>query len=148
MPGCKFERMTRIKAVEREYAAMRFAVERLSALARHDPNVLKNDLKPQDLQMAADRLEGTYAVRLFAEYEAGLRSYWRASKDSVPLARDLIESIGRRCKIPEDQIAKAHRVREWRNSVVHEHDHEVEKLPIALARGHLCHFFSFLPHQW
>jgi hypothetical protein len=39
-------------------------------------------------------------------------------------------------------------VREYRNALVHEREDQPDKLPMAVARSYLCHFFSFLPQQW
>lgn len=148
MPGSKFERMNRIKAVEREHVAMRFAAEHLLGIVRHNPVALKGAFRPQDLQLASNRLEDTYFVRLFAEFEASLRSYWRTYRATAPPAHDLIESVGARRKIPCDQVADAHRVREWRNAIVHDCDNRVEKISIGSARHYLCHYLAFLPQEW
>jgi hypothetical protein len=39
-------------------------------------------------------------------------------------------------------------VRQWRNTLVHERDEAVERVSIAAAKGHLCHYVAFLPLEW
>lgn len=62
--------------------------------------------------------------------------------------RDLLESVGARCKIPDDWIRNAHHVRDYRNVLIHEREEEQEPVSIARARSHLCCFLSKLPLTW
>src|SRR3989442_13960126 len=94
----------RIKAVEREYVAMRQAADRFRQAALADPTILEGNLRQRE--MAARR------------------------------------------ELPDTQRDNAHLVREYRNALVHEREEKPEEVPIAVARGHLCHFFSFLPLRW
>ena len=142
------EWQTRIKAVERDHASMRLATDRLLESAYRDPRVLQGDLRYRDVVHASAELEGTYIIRLFAEFETGLRLFWDAKRDSNPRTRDLLDGIAAMCGIPDDQRDHAHLVREHRNRLVHEREEEVEALPIAVSRGYLCHYFSFLPPKW
>ncbi|CAN5626654.1 hypothetical protein BH23PLA1_BH23PLA1_41670 [soil metagenome] len=64
---------SRIKAVQREYSAVRFAIERLKAQVERDPALLAKPVEIRDLRDAFDHLEGTYIIRIFSEFEAGLR---------------------------------------------------------------------------
>ncbi|MCC6126159.1 MAG: hypothetical protein IT426_14450 [Pirellulales bacterium] len=148
MQGKRYNRIIRIKAVEVEYIAVRFAVDRLLEIARHNPLELKNTFKPQDLQDAWHHLENTYIVRLFAEFETGLRSYWSTLKATLPQTRDLIDGIRARRRIPDEQIANIHRVRQCRNAIVHERDEDAESVTIGMARHYLCKYFSYLPQSW
>jgi len=104
----------------------------------------------RDIDESAERLEGTYTVRLFAEFETSLRTFWIASRDKDPPSRtrDLLDSVGTRRRIPNDRIQDAHAVREYRNALVHERDEDFDPIPIAQARRHLCFFLSFLPIEW
>ena len=61
-----------MRAVENEYRAVRIAVNRLKSAVAHDPSVLGNEPKPANLGGADRNLEGTYLVRLFAEFEIGV----------------------------------------------------------------------------
>jgi hypothetical protein len=67
--------MEKIKSIERDYLSTRLALDRLLHEARRDPMILTGDLEPQDIVKASGRLETTYFIRLFAEFETGLRLY-------------------------------------------------------------------------
>ena len=144
----KHEWQSRIKAVERESIAIRQATERFIEQAQADPAILKGELRHREILFAYHRLEGTYTIRLFAEFETGLRSYWSSRWRSFPKTSDLLDSNAARCEIPDIQRRQAHSVREFRNSLVHERDDAVEVVSLPTSRGHLCRFFSFLPQHW
>jgi hypothetical protein len=138
----------RIKAVEREYRAIRQATNRFQEDARRDPTILKGDVRYRDIDRASVNLDGTYVIRLFAEFETGLRQYWDRVRGTNPRTHDLLEGLAAMCGIPDEQRDRAHDVREYRNSLVHEREDEVGPIPIDECRGYLCRFFSFLPHEW
>jgi hypothetical protein len=69
MPQRRFDWHERIKAVEREYWSTRIAIDRLSAQVALDPGVLGIGPRPRDLEATDENLEGTYPVRMFAEFE-------------------------------------------------------------------------------
>ena len=142
------EWQSRIKAVEREYMAMRQAADRLLEAALADPTILLENLRHREIVRASENLERTYVVRLFADFESGARQYWEANWATYPKTVDLLDGLAARCGIPDTQRDNAHLVRDYRNSLVHERDEETDTVPIALARGYLCRFFSFLPPQW
>lgn len=150
MPSNKFEWLNRVKAVEREHSAVRYATDYLLNAARHDPSIVDRVLRVRDVQDAGAELEGTYVIRIFAEFEASLRTFWFASRgaDAPSRTRDLVDGVGARRKVPHDAIQNAHTVREFRNALVHERDDDMRSLSIATARRHLCVFLSFLPMEW
>src|SRR5260370_13947840 len=103
---------TRIKAVEREFLAVRLAMSRLVDATRRDPTLLRGQVEPRDLGRASEALEGTYLIRMFAEFETGLRLYWDAIRDSHPQMKDLVDGLAATRKIPDDPHKKdAHAVR-------------------------------------
>jgi hypothetical protein len=138
----------RIKALERQHAAVQLGALRLLESARRDPTVLKGDVEYRDVVNASKDLEGTYIIRLFAEFETGLRLYYDTLRDTNPRTRDLLDSLAALCGISDIHRDTAHLVREYRNSLVHEREEAVASIPIAEARGYLCRFFSFLPYEW
>ena len=77
MPA-KHQWQSRIKAVEREYVAMRQAADRFLHHAHDDPTILLGDLRHGEIVSASRNLEGTYVMRLFAEFETGARQFWDA----------------------------------------------------------------------
>lgn len=139
-----------IKAVEREYVAMRFTVDRSLRHARQDPSILPRALRIRELDHAAAHLEGTYVIRLFAEFETALRAYFRGGRRRRPpgRTRDLLESVAAVVRIPPRALTKAHAVRDYRNVLVHEREGAALPLTIAEARGGLCVYMSFLPRDW
>ena len=88
-------------------------------------------------------------IRMFAEFETGVRSYWRTIR---PRARTPVESllarVGDRCEIPLDVIQDAQTVREYRNQLVHDRDEQVKAVTIADARHRLATYFARLPIKW
>lgn len=129
---------------------MRLAANRLLMAATSDPAVLVDDLTPRDIRHAAERLEGTYVIRLFAVYEAGLRQFWSTARGPVPPSRtrDLLDGVAATRSIPHQQRIDAHAVREFRNTLVHVRDEAAAPIVIRDARGALCRFLSFLPPLW
>jgi hypothetical protein len=144
----KFEWLRRIKSVEREHSVMRLAVDHFAAAARSNPSVFLSNLSIPDLAQASERLEGTYIVRLFAEFETGLRLFWTTVRASEPPTRDLVDGVAARRRVPDRFLEKVHDVREYRNALVHEREGAIASISLAEARGHLCRFFNFLPLTW
>ena len=142
------EWQTRIKAVEREYWAIRQATDRFKEYAHRDPTILKGNVRYRDILHASERLPGTYVIRLFAEFETGLRSYWDQVRGTNPRTHDLLVRVAAMRVIPDEQRAKAQAIQNYRNSLVHEREEEVDAIPVSEARGHLCRFFGFLPPEW
>ena len=98
MPNRRFDWHEHIKDIEGEYKAVRDAVDRLTHTAREVPHLVKSDVRKY-LPTAHSNLEGTYLVRLFAAFEAALRSYDRARHRAPSRSEDasvLIDSIGGR----------------------------------------------------
>ncbi len=93
------EWLTRIKKVEREYVAMYHAAERFQQAARADPTILKDDLRQNEIGRACRNLEGTYVMRLFAEFETGIRQFWATKWDTEPRMVDLLDGLAARCSI-------------------------------------------------
>jgi len=139
---------SRIKAVEREYVAMRQAADRFLEQAQRDPTILLEDLRHGEIVTASRNLEGTYIMRLFAEFETGARQYWDATWGTDIKTYNLFEALAARRSIPDTDLENGHRVRDFRNSLVHEREDQPEPLEVAVARKYLCTFFSYLPVQW
>jgi hypothetical protein len=142
------EWQSRIKAVEREYVAMRRAADHFRQAAIGDPTILLANLRHGEIVIASRNLEGTYVVRLFAEFETAARQHWAAMWRRDPKTVDLLSGLPARCGIPDPYRDDAHQVRDYRNALVHEPEDKPGALPIATARHYLCRFFSFLPPRW
>lgn len=145
------ERLERIKAVEREYQVAHLAAETLSEVLRINPRLLsQRQLRPRDLQKLSDNLEATFLVRLFAEFEAGLRDVWAncRRRATTPLMESVMNALAGWRSVPDVATENAHAVRAYRNSLVHEGGVAAAAVSIAQARSFLCTFFSRMPLDW
>lgn len=145
------ERLDRIRAVEREYLAAQAALGLLGDALRADPSFLRTaGLRPADARNLSENLEATYLVRMFAEFEAGLRDAWKNyfRRRSAVRTRDLLDRIAALRAVPTDYLDNPHAVRRYRNALVHEEAESAEPIPVARARSYLGSFFSRLPLDW
>jgi hypothetical protein len=100
MPYRRFDWHGHLVEVWGEYKSARVAVDRLVAEVAATPDLLNNDrFAREHLRDAHENLEGTYIVRLFAAFEAALRSYDRARHSDPDRKTDaavMIDEIGGR----------------------------------------------------
>lgn len=144
-------RLERIVGVLHEYFAARIAVGLLDDQLGADPMFLeRSGLRGRVALDLRINLETTYLIRLFAEFEAGLRDAWRKAfhQNTEPPMQDLLDAVAARRHISGDWLARAHRVRVYRNSLVHQGQTAAEPVGLLEARDHLCRFFSKLPGRW
>ena len=147
----KQQRMERIRAVEREYLVALVAARGLDERFRTDPSALVAErLEFADHRNFRDNLEATYLIRLFAEFEAGLREAWEFAfrRTTVPSVRDLIDSLHAQCSITDAWRDCVHDIRTNRNALVHEGGGDVQPVGMREACGWLCRFYSRVPHNW
>lgn len=150
MPSSRTEVLNQVKRVELEYGATRFAVDRLLGDIRSDSSWLPEEIKVKNIQIASSRLEATYFIRLFAEFESVLRRFWMETLTTAPPSRtrDVVDSLGARKTVPAGLILQVHAVREYRNQLVHHGGSTLAAVSLATARSHLCRFISYLPIKW
>ncbi len=149
MPDEAFNGMGRIKAVEREYRAIRFGTDRLIQAVHEDPSLLEGPLRRLDLATASARLEGTYIVRVFSEFETALQQFIRAYHLRKPLATAaLVNRVRDRGRIPQAETDAVHRVREYRNALVHDRLQSTSPVTIREATSSLCTFLSRIQRIW
>lgn len=154
MPNRRFDWHNHIKDVEKEYKAVRFAITRLNDQIASTPDILiGKDATRTNIRSADSNLEGTYIVRLFAAFEAALRSYDRArhrDPDREENASVLIDSTGgrRARRISAKDRGGAHEVRRLRNYWAHESDQAPPPMTISEARARLEKFLARLPEEW
>ncbi|MBV8487733.1 MAG: hypothetical protein JO161_05595 [Planctomycetaceae bacterium] len=154
MPNRRFDWHEHIKGVENEDRAAQIAVDRLSAEVAANPVLLdRDDVTRTYLNNAQRNLEGTYLVRLFAAFEAALRSYDRARRNDPTRdekASVLIDTIGgRRGQGISTAVREgAHAVRKLRNYWAHDHDATLTPMSLGEARARLQTYLSWLPDEW
>jgi hypothetical protein len=141
------EQAQTLKGIEREYASMRLAADRLLEQAGHDVTILRGTHEVRDIRAAADHLEVTNVMRLFAEFEKSLRSFWITEKETEPPMKDLLNGVASRSLVPADLLQEAHAIRDYRNALVHD-GHDTHPFTIAEVRRCLCIFLSYLPPSW
>ena len=139
-----------LKAIEHEYRVAHLAMRRLADQARRDPTLLDRDMRFRGIDEALRNLNGTYAIRLFAEFETGLRQFWVATRIEPEPRRiaEIIDRVAARHGIDYVELANAHRSRRYRNRQVHDNDEEGETLPVSDCRSFLCTFLGRMPVTW
>ena len=149
MPNETIQWLGKIKFVEKEYNALRFAADRLLAQARGDASILKTAVEMGHIANASERLEGTYIIRLFAEFETGLKAFLRSTKTKIPgKAEKLLDRVASKVRMLDELLGNAHAVREYRNHLVHDREETITPIAIRKATSHLCTFFGRLPATW
>ncbi len=127
MPNEAFTWMGRVKAVEREYRVIRFGTDRLLIAVNENPVLLEKPLRRPDIHTASNHLESTYIIRIFSEFETALQLFTRAFHIKKPRgAEQLVNRVRDRGHIPQPVTDDVHRVRDYRNAVVH-----ARSLPVA-----------------
>ncbi len=108
----QYDWQRRMKTIEREFQAIRLAADHLLNTIVRDGAVVAYNLKIRDIRHAAERLEPTYIIRLFAEFETGLRSAWERIRgtDTPNRIRDLLDGMASTRRVPPDVLANTHRV--------------------------------------
>lgn len=138
-----------MKAVEREYSAAVLAAEVYRTEVVSGRARLPHPIEWSDLESAADHLPGTYLIRVFAVFEAALRSYWDTlPRTSEPPMADLIDSLASRRRVPDEERKAAHAVREDRNDMVHQSGVIELGHTLDAACRRLHTFLSRLPDDW
>ncbi len=98
--------------------------------------------------------EATYIIRIYAEFEAGLRDYWATYRgrgtrpDMVSLIRHAVPTEA----FSQDCIDDADDVRIYRNFLVHDMEEEppidMVKFTVLEAKTKLCEYFFRLNPRW
>ncbi len=130
--------------MEREYTTVRLAMNRLDQHAKDNPAILTGDLRIRDITTASNRLEGTYIIRLFAEFETGLRQFMKAFKYRLPKSTEaLLNRVKDRVAFPRSSD-NAHAVRDYRNTLVHDRQEHADRVSVREATRYLGCFMGWL----
>jgi hypothetical protein len=143
--------LERIAAIEREYAVAKLAVRRMRASLRANPSLLTAaELNKGDFEALNRNLGPTFIVRMYAEFEAGLRNVWASArrKSTQPPMRQLLDALASWKRVADEDLANAHLVREYRNALVHEERCRAAPVELAIVSQHLCKFFRYVPPTW
>ena len=137
--------------VLQEYVVASLAVELLEERLRADPSFLTSRKLRRRLAFKVRyHLEFTYLIRLFAEFEAALRDVWRNAwkRPTEPPMKDLIDVFATKRLISRALADDVHRVRDYRNHLVHQGRAAIDPIPIHDAQALLSRFLSRLPNHW
>lgn len=157
MPHSRFAWNDRIKATEREYRAVRIALDYLPAATPDEIHDLTEergwaDLILSDAYAAGKNLDATYLIRMFSEFDRAVDSFWRSLSGSH--GRDIdgriqLDEVGAANTIPDHVILGAQDVRGHRNNLVHGRiDLHAAALAFADARANLLTYLRGLPEAW
>jgi hypothetical protein len=110
-------------AVVQEYLAGRHAADWLASKTVGDASYgWKHGFESVGGEAFVENLEATYIIRLYAEFEAGIRDYWESYRgrnsrpDMITLVRQAVPTEA----FSQDCIDDADEVREYRNFLVHD----------------------------
>jgi hypothetical protein len=138
----------RLKAVEAEFAVAGLAVAAFRLEAESGRVRLPHPLGLDDIRQTAGNLHGTYLLRVVAEFEAALRSYWGTIRDTEPPLFDVINGLASRRRVDDELRVAAHAVREDRNRMIHETGGVQPQVGFSDACRRLHAFLSRLPDRW
>ena len=115
-----------LRSIEHEYRVAVIAMRRLADQARQDPTILDRDMRVRGIGEALSHLDGTYSIRLFAEFETCLRKFWGVTRrEQEPRGvAEIMDRIAARHGIAGDDLANAHRSRKYRNRQIHDSEEE------------------------
>ena len=155
MASSRFERIDRIKAVQREFRVVADAIERLGAAVADGRVALPGGTSARDLESARRQVEATFLIHLWAEFETAVRSYYGwLTNDPEPRVRaiDLVNAVAASRQgraLADAERVGVHEVREYRNSLVHDRDDPTPPVPLPEARRRLNTYLGAkLPDRW
>lgn len=136
-----------------ELEAGKFALSRVLTELYVDADVYQaaraSGVTSTELERCAGNLEIAFILRIFAEFEAILGDYWRngLGKRTKPDMYPLMNSIARRRKMSDSDLAHAHEVREYRNDIIHKNVRS-DDLDFPQCLRAIGVFLKWLPLRW
>jgi hypothetical protein len=150
MPYLLSEWRGRIQNAVGEYRLTREALNRLKSQVAANANSLHSSLS-EHFQHADLNLEGTYIVRVFAVFDAALRSYDRHhfnDPERETKVATMIDQLGSLRKVPEAIRNGVHRARRVRHYWAHELEEYPGPMSLARVRGYLHNYLEHFPKTW
>jgi hypothetical protein len=149
------QRIQRIADVAQEFIAALTAANWLRERQEADPTFGRtHGWEPKAGISFSANLEATYIIRMYAEFEAGLRDYWEThlNKSTHPPMVQLVRSAIPNQMFSQDCIDDADDVREYRNFLVHDIEddppEEMRVFTVPEAKRCLCEYFGRLDPRW
>ncbi len=154
MPYLLFEWRAHIQEVLGKFKAASVSVARLRNQVAADASTIADEPWVREhLGRTYENLEGTYIVRMFAAFEAALRSYDRYlfndPQRETP-ASVMIDQLGskRHLSVRAQIRDGVHRARRIRNYWAHDLDAALDPMPIDRVRGFLQSYLDRFPKNW
>jgi hypothetical protein len=149
------QRLQRIANVAQEFLAAMTAANWLRERQEADPSFGRHHGWEAKAGIDfCDNMEATYIVRMYAEFEAGLRDNWMThfKRDTYPKMVQLVRHAIPNQMFSQDTIDDADDVRKFRNYLVHDIEDEVpegvKRFTVAEAKRCLCAYFGRLDARW
>jgi hypothetical protein len=145
----------RLHGVVTEHRLAVLAVEQLRGAVQNGHVSLPSRTDPGDLARTAEKLEPTYLIRLWAEFESAMLSYRRYRSGDPAERMPAINLVDWTAALRQGRTVSmafrdsVHDVRRYRNALVHEHDDPAPPVEIETARSRLNTLLAAkLPEQW
>ena len=138
-----------LAGVRQEFEAARaalFYTEKQWSLAVED--ITLKGVTKGHVSEALSKVEQTYLIRLFSEFEGMLRGYLQKRSEIVPSkAYDLVNKVAKpqRANVPDNKRVAVHLVREYRNAIVHDQGSGAVAVSFDQALSALNQYLVFLP---
>ncbi len=138
-----------LASVRQEFRAARAALsyaEQQWAQATED--ALLKGVSKRHVTAALGKVEQTYLIRLFSEFEGMLRTYLENRNEPVPgKAFALVNKAAKpqRANVPDNKRIAVHRVREYRYAVVHDQGSGAVAVSFDQALSALNQYLVSLP---
>ena len=147
----RYVHVEQLKSIRDDFEAARAVMEFVEAewdSLQEQPFV--RGLSLGQVRTTASRLEATYLIKLFAEFEGILRASLATIRPGRRLRRTpteaLINSVALRLRIPDYVRDGAHDVRKYRNVLVHPDGEAADAMSFGQAVSLLNHFLVWLPN--
>ena len=116
----------------------------------HDGRVhLEPHLKRLHIGQLAARLESTYIIRMFSEFELSLKLFLKEKHEAVPPnIKPRINRVAKLVGFKGAPLDNAHKARRYRNKVVHFLDEDIGALSLRKVTSFLCTYLDQLKKDW
>ena len=144
-------RIKRLEGIWQQFLVASSAMVLLEVKLANDPAFgSPHGWSRRDASQWRSSLEGTFLVRMYAEFEMNLRDAWknRYKQKTQPPMKDLLISLAAQTRISDDWRDETDLVQLYRNSLIHPARNEAIIVPLEIAKSRLIRFLSRLPLDW
>lgn len=135
---------------EKMWAAAGLSASQFYIICKLDSTRIPRDskIRVRDVRDCIADLENAYLVRLFAVFESHLRGYWHdvMKKKTNPKVSVLMDRVAGSCFMQNCVLERAHKLREYRNHLVH--GSPASRMDIPEAKSAANSFLSRLIGIW